>query len=307
LAENYTNKQRFFVHLKINQKNNNPMKVHVIESGKFKLDGGAMFGVVPKVMWNKLNPADDNNMCTWSMRCLLIEQGNRKILIDTGMGDKQDEKFRSHFHPHGEHNLILSLKMKGVEPEEITDVFLTHLHFDHVGGALKFDANGKIVPTFPNANYWSNEVHYNWAYKNNDREKASFIKDNFVPLKEQGQLKFIDVEQDVKWMDNINIRYSYGHTEAMMSPFITLPNGKLLVYAADLMPSSYHIRMPYVMSYDIRPMKTLEDREMLYSDLLAQEHILFFEHDPVHEAGTIYQNDRGRVGLKDSFDLKDQL
>lgn len=283
------------------------MKLHIIESGNFKLDGGAMFGVVPKSMWNKLNPADENNLCTWSMRCLLIEQGNRKILIDTGMGNKQDEKFRSHFHPHGEDSLVGSLRNKGFNPEEITDVFLTHLHFDHVGGALKFDTNGHITPTFPNATYWSNELHYNWAFDPNPREKASFLKENFVYLKKQGILKFIDVEQDVKWIDNINIRYSYGHTEAMMSPYITLPNGKLLVYAADLMPSSYHIRLPYVMSYDIRPLLTLEDRAHLYADLLAKDHILFFEHDPMVECGTIKQNERGRVSLNQTFNLNDGL
>ncbi len=281
------------------------MNIKIIESGYFKLDGGAMFGVVPKVMWQKLNPPDENNMCTWAMRCLLIEQGDRKILVDTGMGDKQDEKFRSHFHPFGKKTLVESLQDEGVEPEEITDVLLTHFHFDHVGGAVKIGQNGKYELTFPNATYWTNELHYKWADNPNPRERASFLKENFVPLLDSGKLQYIDVQkEDVNWLPNIDIRFLYGHTEAMMIPIISY-NGQKILYCADLMPSTGHIGLPYVMAYDIRPLVTMDERARMLSEAVEKNHRLFLEHDPKTAMISVVKNDRGRVVLGDSFNAID--
>lgn len=276
------------------------MKLHTIETGFLKLDGGAMFGIVPKRLWQKLNPPDDNNLCTWSMRCLLVETDNRKILIDTGIGDKQDEKFRSHFEPHGDKNLISSLAEKGFQPEDITDVFLTHLHFDHVGGAVKYK-DGKLVPTFPNATYWSNEVHWRWAMEPNDREKASFLKENFVPLQEADVLRFIDVQKDdLEWLPGFKLRFVYGHTEAMMVPILET-NGKTLIYCADVIPSSFHIGMPYVMSYDVRPLLTLEEKERILKEGITYGHSLLFEHDPKSVGAALRLDEKGRIGAAKLF------
>ncbi len=277
------------------------MKLYTIDTGFFKLDGGAMFGVVPKVLWNRLNPSDENNLCTWAMRCLLIEDGDRKILIDTGMGDKQDAKFKSHFHPHGTDTLVSSIENHGFSVDDITDVIITHFHFDHVGGALYKNTNGNIVPTFPNATYWSNELHYNWALDPNAREKASFLKENFVPLYDMGILQFIDVEQDVKFTDRISISFVDGHTKAMMVPYIQMDDGKTLVYGADLMPSHCHISMPYVMSYDLFPLKTLEEKAALYERATDGNHVIYFEHDKDMVAGTIKRNEKGRVVFDKEF------
>jgi glyoxylase-like metal-dependent hydrolase (beta-lactamase superfamily II) len=281
------------------------MQLHVIETGKFKLDGGAMFGVVPRQLWSKLNPPDENNMCTWSMRCLLIEKNNRLILIDTGMGNKQDEKFRSHFQPHGEDNLQASIRQKGYRPEDITDVLITHFHFDHVGGAVSKDKNGNYVPTFPNATYWTNADHYEWALRPNFREKASFLPENFVPLKDRGVLQFIDVEQDIAWIEGIRLKFMYGHTEAMMVPVIPLDNGKNLAYMADLLPSTGHIRMPYVMSYDIRPLQTLTEKEAFFEKAISEDYYMFLEHDPVNEVCRIHKNEKGRFELAETYLLSD--
>jgi len=280
------------------------MKIKVIDTGFFKLDGGAMFGVVPKQMWNRLNPADENNMCTWAMRCLLIDYKGQRVLIDTGMGDKQDDKFKSHFEPHGDHDLLTSLQKHGYTKEDITDVFLTHLHFDHSGGAVLYNENGDLVPTFPNAKYWSNEVHYKWANTPNPREKASFLSENHVPLSDANVLHFLDVKQDVRFNDWISVRFVYGHTEAMMLPEIELPNGKKLIFMADLLPASVHVRMPYVMSYDLRPLVTLEEKKFYYERYLNDDTYLFFEHDKDHAFGQLKQNDRGRFEIKivDSID-----
>lgn len=271
------------------------MKLHIIETGKFKLDGGAMFGVVPKSMWQKLNAPDENNMCTWAMRCLLIEDGERKILIDTGLGDKQDAKFRSHFYPHGEDNLMGSLGKAGFKPEDITDVFLTHLHFDHVGGAIRRTSDGHLIPTFPNATYWSNEKQYNWAIDPNPRERASFLKENITPLMDHGVLKFIDVQDGVSFTDNINVGFAYGHTEALMTPYIKLDDGRTIVYTADLLPSHCHIGMPYVMGYDIRPLDTLREKAELYEKVIGTDHYIFFEHDKDIACAELIKNERGRV------------
>lgn len=279
------------------------MRVHIIETGFFKLDGGAMFGVVPKKLWQRINPPDEGNLCTWSLRCLLVETGDRKILIDTGMGDKQDAKFRSHFHPHGENTLMRSLSQKGFAPEDITDVFLTHLHFDHVGGAVKKDENDHLVPTFPQATYWSNQKHYDWALTPNPRESASFLKENFVPLQEAGVLKYIDVtEEDTEWMPGIDIRFVYGHTEAMMLPILKGKN-KTLVYCADLLPSSGHLGAPYVMGYDLRPLETIKEKDRLLTEALAGERYLFFEHDPTVSCITVSRSDRGKVEIGEEVNI----
>ena len=278
------------------------MKVRVIPTGYFKLDGGAMFGIVPKRLWTRLNPPDAQNLCTWAMRCLLVETDNRKILIDTGIGDKQDAKFRSHFAPFGEETLLSSLAQQGIEPQDITDVILTHLHFDHCGGALYRNDLGEIVPTFPNAIYWTNEKHWNWAMNPNEREKASFLKENFVPLQTAGVLQYIKVQQDAPFCPEIKILFTYGHTEAMMLPHIKLGD-KTLVYCADTLPSSYHVGMPYIMSYDIRPLDTLNEKNLLLEKAADEGHILFFEHDPVVECATVKRNEQGRIVLNQTFKL----
>lgn len=271
------------------------MKLHIIETGKFKLDGGAMFGVVPRSLWKRLNEPDENNMCTWSMRCLLIEDGEKKILIDTGLGDKQDDKFRSHFYPHGDDSLYGSLSSSGFGVEDITDVFLTHLHFDHVGGAVRRTADGHLVPTFPNATYWTNEKHLAWALKPNARESASFLTENIVPLVDHNVLKFIDIEEDVPFTDRIKVNFAYGHTEALMTPYIHLDDGRTVVYTADLLPSHCHISMPYIMGYDIRPLETLKEKAALYERVIGTDHLIFFEHDKDIACAELVKNDRDRV------------
>lgn len=278
------------------------MKLTTIDAGRFKLDGGAMFGVVPKQLWSRLTTPDDNNMCTWAMRCLLVESGQHKILIDTGIGNKQDEKFRSHFEPHGTLDLVKSLNDTGIQAEEITDVLLTHFHFDHVGGAVSRDSSGILVPTFPNATYWSTESHYKWALEPNPREKASFLKENFVPLQDAGVLKFIKEKQRIDWLEGIQIDFVYGHTEAMMIPRIPF-EGRHILYVADLVPSSFHVGMPYVMSYDVRPLETMKEKEKLYNELIMNEDILFFEHDPLNECGILKRDAGGRVVIDRLLDL----
>lgn len=280
------------------------MKLSIINTGFFKLDGGAMFGVVPKQIWKKLNPPDENNMCTWAMRCLLIENGERKILVDCGLGDKQDEKFRSHFEPHGSDSLLQSIANKGLRPEDITDVFLTHLHFDHCGGAVKKDEDGKLVPTFPNANYWSNEKHYNWAFNSNPREQASFLKENFVPLLEAGVLKFIKEDEVKNVFENIDVKFAYGHTEAMMALYIHT-KGFTLIYCADVIPSSYHLGLPYVLSYDIRPLVTIKEKEELLEEAAREKQVLFFEHDPAIACATVRKNEKGRIVIDEVFNLEE--
>ena len=269
------------------------MKLTSINAGLFKLDGGAMFGVVPKSLWNRKNQADENNMCTWTMRCLLIEKDDRKILVDTGVGDKQDEKFKSHFHPHGDDSLLSSLDNAGLSAEDITDVFITHFHFDHVGGAVTLDEAGNYIPQFPNATYWSNKPHYDWSINPNIREKASFLKENFVPLYEHGVMEFIPIDDNVRFMDGIGVFFTYGHTEAMMCLDIDIGD-QHLIYCADLLPSMHHIGLPYVMSYDIRPLDTVKEKELLLSRAVERGDVLYFEHDHVNECCTVKRNERGR-------------
>ena len=283
------------------------MKLYTIDTGYFKLDGGAMFGVVPKSIWNKLNPADENNMCNWALRCLLIEDGNRLILIDTGNGTKQDAKFWSHYYLHGDETLHSSLAKHGFKADDISDVILTHLHFDHCGGAVDL-VDGQLVTAFKNATYWSNEAHWDWAIHPNAREKASFLKENILPIRESGQLKFVEMGKqngnklpEVVFSENISIRFVSGHTESMMLPQINY-NGKTIVYMADLLPSAAHIPLPYVMGYDMFPLTTLNEKKMFLDEAVAGDYILFFEHDPKIECYTLQQTEKG-VRMKEAFPL----
>jgi glyoxylase-like metal-dependent hydrolase (beta-lactamase superfamily II) len=275
------------------------MKLHVINTGFFKLDGGAMFGVVPKSMWQKLNPPDEKNLCTWAMRCLLIEDGNKLILIDNGIGDKQDPKFMGHYYLHGDDTLHQSLKSAGFSVDDITDVFLTHLHFDHCGGGVRL-VDGKPVLTFKNATYWSNADHWKWATQPNAREKASFLKENILPMQESGHLKFIDPNQQSPF-SQFDIFYTSGHTEKMMVPMINY-KGRTVCFMADLLPSAGHIPLPYVMAYDTRPLLTLEEKSKFLSMAVEKKMVLFFEHDPVNECAVLRSNERGAM-LDKTFSL----
>lgn len=292
------------------------MKLHTIDTGFFKLDGGAMFGVVPKSMWQKLNPPDDKNLCTWAMRCLLIEEGNRLILVDTGIGNKQDEKFFGHYYLHGDATLDSSLAKIGFNRSDITDVFLTHLHFDHCGGAIERRGD-QLLPAFKNASFWSNEAHWQWATVPNDREKASFLKDNILPIQASGQLQFVKGLQGgsaamtsptaslprLPFTGNINICCVNGHTESQMLPMIQY-KGKTIVYVADLLPSIGHIPLPYVMAYDTRPLLTLNEKKLFLEEAVQNDYILMFEHDPSVECCTLEMTDRG-IRAKDTFLLSD--
>ncbi len=270
------------------------MKIHTIDTGLFKLDGGAMFGVVPKSIWQKLNQPDANNMCTWAMRCLLIEDGNRLLLIDNGIGDKQDEKFRGHFYLHGDDTLEKSLRRLGFTSADVTDVFLTHLHFDHCGGSVRRQADGKLVVAFPNATYWSNAAHWDWAVQPNAREKASFLSENILPIQESGQLKFIDPRAALADVlpQFREIIYADGHTEKMMVPVLEY-RGRTLAFMADLLPSVGHLPLPYVMGYDMRPLQTLAEKEAVLRRAADENWVLILEHDAANEACTVQHTERG--------------
>ncbi len=277
------------------------MKLYTVNSGYFKLDGGAMFGVVPKSMWNKLNPADENNMCSWALRCLLIEDGNRLVLVDTGMGDKQDARFFGHYYLHGNDTLDSALAKHGFSKDDITDVLLTHLHFDHCGGSI-IRQGDQLVPAFKNAIYWSNEQHWQWAVQPNEREKASFLKENILPIQQSGQLQFIDVPSSgfddkgqlatAGFTDHISIRFVSGHTEKMMLPQIRYKDNTL-VYMADLLPSVAHIPIPYVMAYDMQPLVTLHEKRSFLQEAIENNYILYFEHDPLQECCTLQPTEKG--------------
>jgi len=277
------------------------MKLYSINAGHFKLDGGAMFGVVPKSIWQKLNPPDENNMCNWAMRCLLVQDEGRLILIDNGMGNKQDEKFFGHYFLNGNDTLEKSLSKYGFSKDDITDVFLTHLHFDHCGGSIE-KVEDRFVPAFKNATYWSNENHWEWATKPNDREKASFLKENILPIKESGRLKFIETEEGIEFAKNFNLRFVNGHTESMMLPQIKYED-KTIVYMADLLPSVAHIPIPYVMAYDTRPLETLKEKKSFLTEALEKDFILFFEHDPEIECCNLQQTIKG-IRSKETFKLE---
>ncbi len=276
------------------------MKLYTINTGNFKLDGGAMFGVVPKSMWNKLNPSDENNMCNWAMRCMLVEDGNRLVLIDNGIGDKQDAKFYSHYFLNGDDTLEKSLKAIGAHYDDITDVFLTHLHFDHCGGSIRYNNDKTGFETvFKNATYWSNENHWKWATQPNAREKASFLKENILPIMESGQLKM--TTDGAELFPGFKIRYMNGHTDGMMLPHISY-KGKTVVFMADLLPSFGHIPVPFVMAYDTRPLLTLEEKASWLKEAVENDYILFFEHDPVNECCNLQMTEKG-VRQGDVFKL----
>lgn len=281
-------------------KTDTTMTIHPIETGNFKLDGGAMFGVVPKSLWSRTNPADQNNMCTWGMRCMLIEDGDRLILIDTGIGDKQDDKFFGYFYLHGDFSLDGSLKKLGFSRDDITDVFLTHLHFDHCGGAVEWNKQKDALrPAFKNAKFWSNARHWKWATEPNAREKASFLSENILPLEESGQLNFIPVADD-DFLTTTPLGFEVfvvnGHTDAQMIPIINY-KGKKLVFMADLLPSVGHIPLPYVMGYDTRPLLTLTEKEKFLKLAADEDYLLFLEHDATNECCTLKHTDRGvRLG-----------
>ncbi|HEY0978311.1 MAG TPA: MBL fold metallo-hydrolase [Flavobacteriales bacterium] len=293
------------------------MELHSIDTGLFKLDGGAMFGVVPKTLWSKVHPADADNLCTWAMRCLLVKTGNHLVLIDNGIGDKQDQKFFGHYHLHGDGTLDTSLRKAGYSRDDITDVFLTHLHFDHCGGSIVRQGD-KLVPAFRNATYWSNRYHWEWATKPNPREKASFLKENILPIQESGQLKFVDLtapsperfgagapnpspekrgahptnEYVKELFPGFDVLLVNGHTDAMMVPHLHY-KGRTLIYLADLMPSVHHIPLPWVIGYDTRPLLSMQEKAPLLEKAAEEGSVLFFEHDAVNECALVERTEKG--------------
>jgi glyoxylase-like metal-dependent hydrolase (beta-lactamase superfamily II) len=282
------------------------MTIYPLNTGNFKLDGGAMFGVVPKALWSKTNPADENNMCNWSMRSMLIQDGNKLILIDAGIGDKQSEKFFSHYYMNGNDSLSGNLAKLGFSKDDITDVFLTHLHFDHCGGAIQWNKDHTAFePVFKNATYWSTDNHWKWATEPNPREKASFLSENILPIQESGQLKFVErtgnYTQNV--FSNFDVLFVDGHTESMMIPHIHYKD-KTVVFMADLLPSTGHIPLPYVMGYDTRPLITMAEKEIFLNEAANKEFVLFLEHDSVNECCTLQNTEKG-VRLKDSFSFSE--
>lgn len=277
------------------------MNLYKIETGNLKLDGGAMFGVVPKVLWQKLYPADENNMCNWAMRCLLVETNTHKVLIDTGMGNKQSGKFFSRYFPNGNETLESSLKENGFTSEDITDVILTHLHFDHVGGAVKFDKNKELVPTFPNATYHVSNTHWELANNANRREKASFLLENYRVLEEYNQLNII--KDEGKLLPGIEIKIFNGHTVGQIIPYVKYNNTKI-IFGADLFPSTAHIPMPYIMGYDTQPLITLEDKKRFFEEAVKNNYSIFFEHDLYNECCNLIETEKG-VRVNKSFTLQE--
>ncbi len=271
------------------------MELHVINNGYFKLDGGAMFGVVPKSLWSRTNTPDDNNMCSWAMRSLLIEDGDRLTLIDCGIGNKQSEKFFGYYYLHGDDSLDKSLAANGFHRDDITDVFLTHLHFDHCGGAIEWnDQKNGYRPAFKNARFWSNQDHWQWATEPNAREKASFLKENIHPIEESGQLNWVAVGDDrtKDVFPNVDVFFANGHTDKQMIPMIR-HNGKTIVFMADLLPSVGHIPLPYVMGYDTRPLLTLEEKGKFLKEAADNGYVLFLEHDEANECCTLKNTEKG--------------
>jgi len=283
------------------------MKIYPIETGNFKLDGGAMFGVVPKTLWQRTNPADNNNLIDMSMRSMLIEDGNRLILIDTGCGNKQSDKFFSYYYLFGDFSLDSSLAKHGFHRDDITDVFLTHLHFDHCGGAIQFnkDRTG-YEPAFKNAKFWSNANHWQWAVEPNIREKASFLKENINPIELSGQLNFVNIKEN-SYVKNselgFDILFADGHTEKQMIPHIQY-KGKTIVFMADLLPTVGHIPLPYVMGYDTRPLITMDEKANFLNEAAEKNYVLFLEHDAVNELCTVKQTEKG-VRVDETFKFRE--
>lgn len=280
------------------------MTIHPIEAGNFKLDGGAMFGVVPKTLWERTNPADAKNRIEMASRCLLVEEGKQLILIDTGMGNKQGDSFFRHYGLWGDYSLNSSLAQTGFHPDDITDVFFTHLHFDHCGGGVNKGDRGTLVPAFKNAHYWVHKSHWDWATSPNAREKASFLPDNILPIEQSGQLKFIENPGPIikKTPFPFSIQLIDGHTEKQMLPLIEYQRKKIL-YAADLVPTVGHIPIPYVMGYDTRPLLTLKEKEQILSDSFENEVLLFLQHDPHHELISLQNTEKG-IRMENHFKFK---
>jgi glyoxylase-like metal-dependent hydrolase (beta-lactamase superfamily II) len=277
------------------------MKLYSIETGNFKLDGGAMFGVVPKSLWNKVYPADEMNLCNFSLRCLLIETEDQLILIDTGLGNKQSEKFFSYYYLNGDATLENSLKSAGFDKHDITDVILTHLHFDHCGGAVEKTTDDTYRPAFINANYWISGPQWHWAMEPNQREKVSYFLENFEPLEKIGKIHFVNYEQPFN--SDITLRFYNGHTEGLMVPFIRY-NNQTLVYVADLIPTTAHISLSWICSFDIRPLISMEEHKSFLSEALSKNYTLFFEHDIFHECCNLTDTEKG-IRMKASFTLND--
>lgn len=276
------------------------MELFAVDTGFFKLDGGAMFGVVPKSIWSRTNPSDESNLCPWAMRCLLVSDGNRLVLIDNGIGDKQDARFFSHYYLHGDASLAKSLQLLGVHSSDITDVFLTHLHFDHCGGSVKYGSHGQYELTFPRATYWTNEDHWNWATVPNPREKASFLEENILPLQEHGVLNYLDLATN-SLFPGFDFLTMDGHTDKQMLPKMQY-KGHTLVFMADLLPSVGHIPLSYVMGYDTRPLLTLQEKQEFLEIAARDQYVLFLEHDSVHECCTVKMTEKG-VRVDQTFRL----
>jgi glyoxylase-like metal-dependent hydrolase (beta-lactamase superfamily II) len=278
------------------------MELFTVDTGFFKLDGGAMFGVVPKSIWSRTNPSDENNLCPWAMRCLLVSEGNRLVLIDNGIGDKQDARFFLHYYLHGDASLAKSLQQLGVHPTDITDVFLTHLHFDHCGGSVKYGSHGQYELTFPRATYWSNEDHWNWATVPNPREKASFLEENILPLQEHGALKYLDLATK-SLFPGFDFLTMDGHTDKQMLPKMQY-KGRTLVFMADLLPSVGHLPLAYVMGYDTRPLLTIQEKQLFLEEAVREQYVLFLEHDSVNECCTVKMTEKG-VRVDQTFRLNE--
>jgi len=283
------------------------MQLYPIESGNFKLDGGAMFGVVPKSIWQRTNPADANNMIDIAARCLLIEEGDRLILVDTGMGDKQNEKFFGYYYLWGNNSIDTSLKQHGFHRDDITDVFMTHLHFDHCGGSIQWNKDRTAYePAFKNANFWSNNAHWDWATEPNNREKASFLKENIMPIKESGHLRFTELPTDriLKNSDlGFDIFFADGHTDKQMIPLIKYKD-KTIAFMADLLPTVGHLPMPFVMGYDTRPLLTLNEKQLFLNKAADENYYLFLEHDAHHQIITVKHTEKG-VRLDQTYTTQD--
>jgi len=283
------------------------MKLYPIEAGNFKLDGGAMFGVVPKSLWQRTNPSDSKNMIDIAARCLLVEDGNRLILIDTGMGNKQSDKFYGYYHLWGDDSIDNSLKKQGLTRDDITDVFMTHLHFDHCGGSIQYNKDRTVLePAFKNANFWSNKAHWQWATEPNRREKASFLKENILPMEESGQLRFTELPDNAILKNSelgFDIFFANGHTEKQMIPMINY-NGKTICFMADLLPTAGHLPIPFVMGYDTRPLLSLDEKERFLNLAANNNYYLFLEHDAHNQIITVKHTEKG-VRLNEVFTCND--